>query len=273
MKIGKIVMSDDKIREYLNFLMHIPNSEFFPSPAIREGWNRNHAIRYALIVESLKKHVSKSSRVIDVGVHPYSLALLLKSELNCEVIGICKSHSLGKGFKEDKRFFVEKKFGILGYLLNVEEDIIPLQKDSFDAVVFAEIIDHLLFSPTHALCEIHRVLKKNGVLIITTPNAIGLIKMIKWILRKNIFDRLSLDDIYGRHNREYTKKELEILLQSCNFEVAEIFTYSLPFDYHKFIFKILYLFPGLREHIFVKACPYGEPVKGYPNEIFRHSLA
>ena len=273
MRIGRVAIRKKKLIKYLKHIRSLPNSNFFPSTKIKESWDKNHIFRYYLILESLKKHLSDSSKILDVGIHPYSLASLLKTELKCEVIGICKSHDLGDGFKKDKRHFIKEEFGIPGYLLNVEKDIFPFPENIFDIVIFTEIIEHLLFSPTHALYEIHRVLKKDGALIITTPNAISLVKLLKWLKRTNLFDQISLDDIYGRHNREYTKKELEVLLNSCNFKIDDIFLFSLPFDCRNIFRKIFYTFSWLKEYIFIKATPKGRPVKGFPNEIYRRSLS
>lgn len=273
MKIGNIQINDTKLKQHLNVIKHIPNIDFFPSPKIKESWDRNHVYRYSLIIESLKKHISNSSKVLDVGVRPYSLAVLLNNIFNCKVFGICKSHNLITPLKQKKHYAVEEKFEFPKIFLNTEIDIFPFSDNLFDAVVFTEIIEHLLFSPTHALYEIHRVLKKDGILIITTPNAISLSKILRWIKRKNIFDQLSLDDIYGRHNREYTMKELDILLQNCNFKIKEKFHYTLPFDCSHLVRKILYIFPWLKEHLFIKAIPYDEPKEEYPCEIYRHSLS
>lgn len=273
MRIGKFAIRKNKLIKYLKHIRRLPNSKYFPSTKIKEYWDKNHIFRFYLILESLKKHLSDSSKVLDVGIHPYSLASLLKTELKCEVIGICKSHDLRDGFEKDKRYFIKEEFGIQGYLLNVEKDIFPFPDNFFDNVIFTEIIEHLLFSPTHALYEIHRVLKKDGILIITSPNAISLVKLLKWLKRNNIFDQISLDDIYGRHNREYTKKELEDLLNSCNFKIDDIFLFSLPSDCSNIFRKVFYSFSGLKEHIFIKATPIGKPVKGFPNEIYRHSLS
>jgi 2-polyprenyl-3-methyl-5-hydroxy-6-metoxy-1,4-benzoquinol methylase len=53
--------------------------------------------------------------------------------------------------------------------LNVELDRFPYPNKAFEAVVCCEVIEHLTMSPVHMLSEIHRVLKDNGLLILTTP--------------------------------------------------------------------------------------------------------
>ena len=53
---------------------------------------------------------------------------------------------------------------------------LPFEGQSFTAVTFIEVIEHLL-RPDFALREIHRVLKPGGTLILTTPN------YAYWLLR------------------------------------------------------------------------------------------
>lgn len=48
----------------------------------------------------------------------------------------------------------------------------PFGKESFDCIIAGEIIEHV-YSPYNFLKELNRILKKNGILIVTTPNACG----------------------------------------------------------------------------------------------------
>ncbi len=59
--------------------------------------------------------------------------------------------------------------GIDAKVCNVENDTLPFSDNTFDCVVFSEIIEHLV-DPNVALEEIKRVLKQEGTLIISTPN-------------------------------------------------------------------------------------------------------
>jgi SAM-dependent methyltransferase len=45
---------------------------------------------------------------------------------------------------------------------------IPFDNKSFDCVFFSEVLEHV-FNPDHIITDIHRVLKDNGNLMITTP--------------------------------------------------------------------------------------------------------
>jgi SAM-dependent methyltransferase len=63
---------------------------------------------------------------------------------------------------------------------------IPLKDQTFDAVVFVEGIEHLS-DPLRVIREIHRVLKKNGYFILTTPNAVNLRSRTKFFIRGELF--------------------------------------------------------------------------------------
>jgi SAM-dependent methyltransferase len=107
---------------------------------------------------------------------------------------------------------------------NIEEDIFPYPDESFDVVLFCEIIEHLLSDPVHALIEIRRVLKPGGTLVVTTPNVARLENVAKLLAGQNIYDPYSGYGPYGRHNREYTQQDLFSLLSANGFRVDSMFT-------------------------------------------------
>ena len=107
---------------------------------------------------------------------------------------------------------------------NLEAESFPYDDDSFDVVLFCEIIEHLLTDPVHALTEIKRVLKPGGDLVLTTPNVARLENARKIIAGENVYDPYSGHGPYGRHNREYTQEDLFSLLVANGFAVRTIFT-------------------------------------------------
>jgi len=64
------------------------------------------------------------------------------------------------------------------------KDIIKQQypAESFDTVLFLETIEHV-DNPKMFLSEFHRILKPNGYLIISTPNAVSLFSIVRQLLR------------------------------------------------------------------------------------------
>ena len=108
-------------------------------------------------------------------------------------------------------------------LFNIEEDEFPFEDNSFDVVLFCEMLEHLLMDPVAALRQIHRVLRP-GVLVLTTPNVSRLDNAVAMVNGVNIYDPYSGYGPYGRHNREYNRHELHHLLEFAGFDVEASFT-------------------------------------------------
>ena len=108
-------------------------------------------------------------------------------------------------------------------LFNTEEEPFPWPDDSFDVVLFCEIVEHLLRDPVAVLHEVRRVLRPGGTLIMTTPNVARLENVMRLVEGANIYDLYSAYP-YGRHVREYTRHELVGLLEFMGFEVDVHFT-------------------------------------------------
>jgi len=58
---------------------------------------------------------------------------------------------------------------------------LPYDDDFFDAITFTEVIEHLE-DHRKILKEINRVLKKDGILIVTTPNILNMKSRIRFLL-------------------------------------------------------------------------------------------
>jgi len=107
---------------------------------------------------------------------------------------------------------------------NLENSEFPFQSGSFEAVLLCEILEHLQLDPVKVIVEIKRVLKPNGQLILTTPNVSRLENVCRMAAGVNIYDPYSGYGPYGRHNREYNKHELSLLLHYCGFTPEVLFT-------------------------------------------------
>lgn len=102
---------------------------------------------------------------------------------------------------------------------NVEEERFPFADATFDVVLLCEVIEHFQNDPMQVLLEIKRVLKEGGHVILTTPNVSRLENVCAMLAGVNIYDPYSRYGPYGRHNREYNKHELTLLLEHCGFAV------------------------------------------------------
>lgn len=90
---------------------------------------------------------------------------------------------------------------------------LPLRENKFRKVVCIEVIEHV-DSPIGLIKECHRVLRKNGTLILSTPNAYHATKLVRSLLRKT----------YGEHQDHicsYTYITLKQLVEKV-FKKAQV---------------------------------------------------
>ncbi len=257
------------IKMYLkNFnLVNVENQE-----QERLNYINDHLKRF-LITLDLIPEKSHRFKLLELGASPYFMTLLVKKFRNYE---ISTANYFGQQHEGLESYvdtvFNEKyneKYEFAYRHFNVERSVFPYNDDEFEVVLCCEIIEHLLLNPTHMLYEIHRILKPNGCLIITTPNALRLTNVLRLLTGKNIYDPYSGYGAYGRHNREYSLKELVHLLRECNYEIIKVFAEDVH-DYSIFERMITSINPNtLKDNLFVVAKHSGHPCYRYPPELYR----
>lgn len=89
---------------------------------------------------------------------------------------------------------------------------LPIRAESCDLVLALELIEHILDAKA-LLLECHRVLKKRGRLVLSTPN-VAFVRDRVWLL-------LGKYDDGDTHIHHFTFKSLEALVTTCGFSVLE----------------------------------------------------
>lgn len=164
-------------------------------------------------------------KMLELGANPYFTTVLLKKFREGELQPAnFFDHAGAEGSQRVAVHKTGEAFVFNYRQFNIETDAFPYEDDSFDVVLFCEILEHLLIDPVHALVEIRRVLKPGGILVLTTPNVARLDNVRKIIAGENIYDPYSGYGPYGRHNREYTQQDLFQLLSANGFHVRTMFT-------------------------------------------------
>ncbi len=113
---------------------------------------------------------------------------------------------------------------------DAEKDRFPYPDEHFATVLCCELIEHLFADPMHLMCEVNRILKPGGHLVLTTPNIVGLRGLAAILLgyHPGFFHAYLRPDETGqsdaRHNREYTPREIHQLLENSGFEVKRLET-------------------------------------------------
>ncbi len=249
--------------------------------------------RFSFILSLLEKEFSHKKRlkILEIGADPFGLTALIlelwgsRVELFCAVRSseVWPGHS---NLMERKHYWIKsasRVFKVPACEFNVERATFPFQDKSFDLVLFTSVIEMLIYSPTHAIMQIHRVLKKDGVLILNTPNALKIQRLFRHLLNMRSEFPYSGYGVYGRPNRLFTLPELEKLLQGCNYEIVEKRAITLSRSYDdwrkrlpwKFI-KISTLLPipylvNKRDQIFIVSRSTGEAKAYYPDSIYASS--
>ncbi len=217
--------------------------------------------------------------LLEIGSNPYFTSILIKKFTSYQLystnyFGISKT----TGKQTQTNTLTGEVFHFEYANHNIETDNIPFKK-KFDVILFCEVLEHLTNDPMLALLRIKDSLKQDGILILTTPNVNRLENISRMISGSNIYDPYSGYGIYGRHNREYNKHELFILLSHCGFEIEEIFSsdvhqnnsnnfFSVK-EFYKIIYSIKNRSLDLGQYIFIRA-KNSLPAKPYkPTWLYR----
>ena len=109
---------------------------------------------------------------------------------------------------------------------------LPYSDDSVDILYAGDVIEHMLYPDFgRMLSEVKRVLKKNGLLIITTPNYFSLPSRndLSSGLKPMVFDE-SRDPWAAEHLTPFTKKNLIDILRRENFLINTISTNQVTWE-------------------------------------------
>jgi len=176
-----------------------------------------------------------SGRLLEVGANPYFTTLLLRRFRPGLELSFVNYFGPGASSGTQTLVFpgfdgTEETIDLPFENVNVEAEQLPYEAASFDYVIFCEVLEHMTNEPVAALLELKRVLKPGGTMVLTTPNAARLENVIAFIEGRNMYDQYSGYGPYGRHNREYTRHELHMLMEHCGFDVEISYTANVHPD-------------------------------------------
>jgi SAM-dependent methyltransferase len=155
---------------------------------------------------------------------------------------------------------------------NLESDRLPFEDGSIDGMLLCEVIEHFNSDPMFCLIEVNRVLRPDGFIVLSTPNAASWFAIYRALqhLQPNRFANYGTRE-YNKfnciHAREYVPSEIVLLLEAAGFGDFEITTkdYGISPPYHPI--------PGFDatqrgETIFCRAYKRGQPRKRYLTPIY-----
>ena len=151
-------------------------------------------------------HLDQASKILDcgVGTGAFSLALLESVARSAHVFGVDISYPMltqAQQTLKNRCTTLDLRYGDIRRL--------PFANESFDAVIFAHVLEHMA-EPVETLREMIRVLKPGAPLIgSVTRKGLGQVLMsLRW------------------HNRGYTSNQLSSFLQAAGLEAVNSFDYG-----------------------------------------------
>jgi 2-polyprenyl-3-methyl-5-hydroxy-6-metoxy-1,4-benzoquinol methylase len=141
-------------------------------------------------------------KILDIGCGDGKALLKLKEE-GWETYGVEISDLAAE--------YVREKYG-LNVFTGIVEDA-GFEDEFFDAIILSHVIEHLS-DPKTTLNEVNRILKKDGMLIISAPNANS--------FEAKHFKKYWVGWDLPRHFYHFTPKTITSLLDKIGFDVMEI---------------------------------------------------
>jgi SAM-dependent methyltransferase len=134
---------------------------FYSEKYAQEAWREERREDACYLIDQVRGIISfpNNGCVLDVGCGSGDLGLELKKQFSVESYGI--------ELNETAIQYANER-GVKSILADLDE-VWPYQNEFFDVVTGTEIIEHIV-NPDHFILEAKRVLKLNGLLVLTTPN-------------------------------------------------------------------------------------------------------
>ena len=125
-----------------------------------------HEMRYDLVAAAVREHLPRGGSVLDIGCG---------SALVADRITDLPAFYVGVDFGGHHITYADKKLrgartALASAVARCDGEKLPFPAATFDVVVLSEVIEHLL-RPEQAVWELARVLRREGVLVMTTNNA------------------------------------------------------------------------------------------------------
>jgi SAM-dependent methyltransferase len=163
-------------------------------------------------------------RCLELGARPFTFTLLMRRYRPYELSLVDYFPSEATVYRETLRLGATGEVQALeSRLCDVEREPLPFADGSFEGLLCCEVLEHLTADPTAMLRQIHRVLRPQGWLVLTTPNVANVVNLLHLVHGRNVYH--AYESTYGptwRHNREYTTAEVVDLLRGCGFEVDRV---------------------------------------------------
>jgi dolichyl-phosphate beta-glucosyltransferase len=192
----------------------------------QQYWNR---FKFLAAIENL--NIDEAKQILDVGCGSAMLCSIIAKknpviqvtgiDENAEAISFCKTKW--------------KDFANLRFVQSRVDDLAVFKDGSVDRIAFLEVIEHITkIQSNYVLGEFSRILRKSGILVISTPNRKSL-----WPIIEHVLDLLKLTPrLKGeQHEVLYSGKELAKIAKDQGFILKRKQTINFMAPWVAFISK------------------------------------
>ena len=202
---------------------------------LSQGWRSTFKLTKNIVIDWLyRSNNPYSPKILDLGCGASpKLYLTILYSAKCDFfyfggeISISKLRVFLKIVESKQVKTKERKYK----LVSLDCDKLPFPSKTFDFIICTDLLEHME-NPSLALNEMNRVLKNNGLIVISTPNrrrpdvvirkAIDLFKLKK-IPKNKYFCAIS-------HINEFTYHEFRRILETSRLLVRKKYTLNYPFS-------------------------------------------
>jgi len=206
-------------------------------------YHKNHKNRFALTLSQIPLCKKENEIILETGSFTW-FSVFLKEILGYKnIYGLDRRNTNTKTFEITRNIMgKECKQTVFNVDLDDENryDALLNSNIKFDKIIFMEVLEHL-FNPTLSLINFRKILKKNVLLILTTPNSSSLTALWRLFNMRipMIYTRINPENHYLLHVREYTPLFLKYLLR-CSGYIEKSFNTinSYHFPEKEYLYKI-----------------------------------
>lgn len=188
------------------------------------------------INEFVVNEIKECSNVLDVGCWTGANGKFLIDNRRCSVDGI--------DFSQESLMMAKKNGynNIFNLNLNCEYNLDSVKDESYDYIILADVIEHLIDPGKLLICLMGK-LKKDGSIVVSTPNIAFLLYRMTHLFGMWNYSEYGVMD--RTHLKFFTKKTVQKLVSGSGYKIEFIRGYNIVKDRFFFLRFLGSLFPEL----------------------------